>query len=600
MADIKTQVHINTEAGEIDVKNNYRIDGTPITEIFSGDGHNHEIADVNGLQAALTSKANADTVYTKTESNARYYTQTQTNTLLSSKADSADVYTQTQVDTLLSGKANTSHTHTISQVTGLQAALDGKASASHTHTIPQVTNLQTELDGKANVSHTHTISQVTGLQAALDGKANTSHTHSISQVTGLQTELNDLQTQINGKANTSHTHTISQVTGLQTALDGKANTSHTHSISQVTGLQTALDGKASVSHDHSGVYAPVNHTHTISQVTGLQAALDGKANTSHTHSISQVTGLQTELNDLQTQINGKANTSHTHSISQVTNLQTELDGKADVSHTHSISQVTGLQAALDGKASVSHTHTISQVTGLQTELTGLQTQIDNINSSNPEELGYINQTTEFAPAQLISGMRVSVTGNTVDGLDDGSPSHLVMHAHQQTGPSSFNSHQVGLTANGGLWHRQSPTGSLSGYSNWAKIQTAEKDFVDLTTSVGTLNSARCYKSVNGLLTLRGSITFSTPVAAGINIAAIPDAAYTPSIGATVIGICDKTSDGTVHSGFWPSMLTITSTGNIRTRTNVGFFPTNPIESGFIPGDVLYFDGITMIGGSDIA
>lgn len=61
---------------------------------------------------------------------------------------------------------------------------------------------------------TLSVSDVSGLQSALNGKANTSHTHSISQITNLQTTLN-------GKANTSHTHAISDVIDLQTRLDGK-------------------------------------------------------------------------------------------------------------------------------------------------------------------------------------------------------------------------------------------------------------------------------------------------------------------------------------------------------------------------------------------
>ena len=76
-----------------------------------------------------------------------------------------------------------SHTHSISDVTGLQTALDGKASSSHTHSISDVTGLQTALDGKAASSHTHSISDVTGLQTALDGKASSSHTHAASDIT---------------------------------------------------------------------------------------------------------------------------------------------------------------------------------------------------------------------------------------------------------------------------------------------------------------------------------------------------------------------------------------------------------------------------------
>jgi hypothetical protein len=77
------------------------------------------------------------------------------------------------------------HGHSISDVTGLQTALDGKAPASHTHTIANVTGLQSALDGKAAVSHSHAIADVTGLQTALDGKAASSHTHTAAQVSGL-------------------------------------------------------------------------------------------------------------------------------------------------------------------------------------------------------------------------------------------------------------------------------------------------------------------------------------------------------------------------------------------------------------------------------
>ena len=68
---------------------------------------------------------------------------------------------------LETGKAATVHTHVISDVTGLQAALDGKAAVVHSHVIEDVAGLQTALDGKAPDSHTHSIANVTGLQDAL-------------------------------------------------------------------------------------------------------------------------------------------------------------------------------------------------------------------------------------------------------------------------------------------------------------------------------------------------------------------------------------------------------------------------------------------------
>lgn len=46
-----------------------------------------------------------------------------------------------------------------------------------------------EVAKKADLKHTHEISDVTGLQGALDGKANTVHTHTTAQVDGLDTAL---------------------------------------------------------------------------------------------------------------------------------------------------------------------------------------------------------------------------------------------------------------------------------------------------------------------------------------------------------------------------------------------------------------------------
>jgi hypothetical protein len=174
--------------------------------------HDHEISDVTGLQTALDAKASGTHNHDD-----RYYTETETDTLLAGKSNTGHThddryYTETEVNTLLAGKAASSHSHAISDVTNLQTSLDGKAAASHSHAISDVTGLQTALDGKAASSHTHAISNVTGLQTALDGKASTSHTHAISDTTGLQTALD-------GKAASSHTHTASSITDFSEAVD---------------------------------------------------------------------------------------------------------------------------------------------------------------------------------------------------------------------------------------------------------------------------------------------------------------------------------------------------------------------------------------------
>ena len=69
--------------------------------------------------------------------------------------------TQAESDAAYSGL---DHTHPISDVVGLQTALDGKQVAG----------------SYADASHSHTIANVTGLQAALDDKAAASHNHDVA------------------------------------------------------------------------------------------------------------------------------------------------------------------------------------------------------------------------------------------------------------------------------------------------------------------------------------------------------------------------------------------------------------------------------------
>ena len=83
----------------------------------------------------------------------------------------SDYVLDSELTEALTGKADAVHTHEITQVNGLQTALDGKSPTTHNH------------DGVyAAASHTHTTAQVTGLDTALAGKANSSHTHPASQI----------------------------------------------------------------------------------------------------------------------------------------------------------------------------------------------------------------------------------------------------------------------------------------------------------------------------------------------------------------------------------------------------------------------------------
>jgi len=103
--------------------------------------------------------------------------------------------------------AAVSHTHTIANVTGLQTALDGKESTFTKNTafnknFGATAGTVTEgndarlSDSRTPTAHSHAISDITGLQTALDGKATSSHTHTISNITGLQTALDGKEASI--------------------------------------------------------------------------------------------------------------------------------------------------------------------------------------------------------------------------------------------------------------------------------------------------------------------------------------------------------------------------------------------------------------------
>jgi hypothetical protein len=101
--------------------------------------------------------------------------------LETSKADKLTTYTKTEVDAALTGKEPSITAGTSAQyyrgdksMQTLNKAAVGLSNVDNTSDAgkPISTATQTALAGKANSSHTHTISEVTGLQTALDTKAN--------------------------------------------------------------------------------------------------------------------------------------------------------------------------------------------------------------------------------------------------------------------------------------------------------------------------------------------------------------------------------------------------------------------------------------------
>ena len=116
----------------------------------------------------------------------------------------------------------------------IKSALDGKQAkgdyatndtlksyVTGTTFINYTTYIEGEVNKKANASHDHDISDINGLQSALDGKSNTGHGHTISNITNLQSTIESIYSDmglqdeaIAGKSDVGHTHKKSDITDL--------------------------------------------------------------------------------------------------------------------------------------------------------------------------------------------------------------------------------------------------------------------------------------------------------------------------------------------------------------------------------------------------
>ncbi|GAB4584417.1 phage tail fiber repeat family protein [Nocardia sp. IFM 10818] len=116
----------------------------------------------------------------------------------------------------LAGKAAKVHTHAMSDVTGLQSALDTKLD-------------QTQVDARVKVG-----------TAALVGQAPTTLDTLNELASALGNDPNfatTVATQIGKKADATHAHTIANVTGLQAALDAKGTSNLTIGTTSTTALR---------------------------------------------------------------------------------------------------------------------------------------------------------------------------------------------------------------------------------------------------------------------------------------------------------------------------------------------------------------------------
>jgi hypothetical protein len=177
-----------------DVSGSVAFDGSAnvtITAAVADDSHNHVIGNVDGLQAALDDKASISYVDTSVANlvDTAPATLDTLNELAAALGDDPNFATtvSNQIGTKLDASAN--------------AVSASKWQTARTITLSGDISGSVSLDGSSNVtlsaqvsddSHNHVISNVDGLQTALDGKAAASHTHTASNITDFTEAVQDL------------------------------------------------------------------------------------------------------------------------------------------------------------------------------------------------------------------------------------------------------------------------------------------------------------------------------------------------------------------------------------------------------------------------
>jgi hypothetical protein len=187
---------------------------------------------------------------------------------------------------------------------------------------------------------------LTSRVVTLEG-ASTDYLSSYYTKSEIDSSLTSIGTTIDSKASVTSLNDLSStVSGIQTSLNGKANTSHTHVISEVTSLQSTLDDKA------TKAYVDSTKAYLQSQINSMGS---GGSSYDDTAITARVTTLESNASSYATiaQLATKANTVHGHTVSDISDL--------DLNEYYNKTSVDGLLANIEPKE---HTHTESEITDL--------------------------------------------------------------------------------------------------------------------------------------------------------------------------------------------------------------------------------------------
>ena len=318
------------------------LDGITSTKVSNWDS-----AEANAKAYADTAASNAATKVKNDLLNGAgtaYDTLKELGDLIDDNADAIEA-----LETIASGKADASHGHAISEVSGLQSALDGKADASHgTHVTYSTT--APVMDGTASAGsasavarsdhkhptdtsrasktefETHASNTTVHITSTERTNWGTAYTHSQaahapSNAEKNQNAFSNVKVGSTTVAADTTTDTLTLVAGTNVQITADANADSV-TISATDTVYTHPSSGVAVGTYKSVTVNAQGHVTAGSNPTTLSGyGITDAASKTHSHSISEVTNLQTTLNNASSAISANTQSiqGHTEAITALQN-----------------------------------------------------------------------------------------------------------------------------------------------------------------------------------------------------------------------------------------------------------------------------------------
>ena len=451
-----------------------------------------------------------------------------------------------EINLKLNNKSDSNHTHDIyyskSEVdnklaqlsTGGSIDLEGFVKQEDLLEVQQEINeLQITVSDKADANHEHkySISDIEGLQEALDSKND-----SIEIPDNIMETINnkaDKDHSHNNYADINHTHEfeISNINGLQFALENKANKvdilseedilalikenagdsvvidpDHTHEeyalkdhLHEEYALKDHEHDYANIKHSHDE-YAKVNHEHDINDIAGLQNTLNNKVESSMVYTKEQI---DKKLVDI-----SSGGAIDLEGFIKQSDLMEGLATKSDLGHGHSITEIEGLQEILDDKSYLANLATKEEVTqGLATKADVSHHHDDKYSSSEhthdehytkEQTAGVVNDLLEVKAAEIIAEV-TAYADEAVIRLTEGAPEDLNNFAEVSTAiqeqdsklTNNINFLNSSLASKADISHTHSEYATV-------EDEAAREIFTTTELTVSTLGGIQAGSNLNGL------------------------------------------------------------------------------------------------------